>query len=212
MFRYTRILLLISLCVVGLAACDDDPATGPAPSAHNESTNPIFFFPDASGTMVESGTSTLKRDADGVTATFEASDLPEGAYTLWWVVWNNPSACAGIPCLEPDLFNSATNVDLGYATGAVVGTDGKCNMSVRLDKTELLAGFPLELGIASGNGLIDPLTAEVHLVLRSHGEVVENLEEEMIRTFNAGCVGMAPQWGTPGPNECFDIQFAIHQP
>ncbi len=62
------------------------------------------------------------------------------------------------------------------------------------------------LGAASGaifgGGLIDSLAAEVHLIVRSHGEMIPMAMPAQINSFGGGCV----------INVCVDVQAAIHLP
>jgi hypothetical protein len=61
-------------------------------------------------------------------------------------------------------------------------------------------------------GLMDARKAEIHFVIRSHGPLIPGIIHEQISTFNAGCGGFPPELGTPGPNTCEDLQFAVHLP
>ena len=81
---------------------------------------------------------TTEKGAFGHLATQE---LTQGhVYTLWWVVINNPAACATLPCGPPDVLKNtaATNADVTYGGGILIGADGKgrmvgsCAMTTRL--------------------------------------------------------------------------------
>ena len=63
-------------------------------------------------------------------------------------------------------------------------------------------------------GLLDAQAAEVHLLIRSHGPKIPGLVDQMISTFNGGCVqaNNAPGTGTPGSNTCVDMQGTNHVP
>lgn len=61
-------------------------------------------------------------------------------------------------------------------------------------------------------GIEDAFKAEIHLVLRSHGELLPDHIQEMVSTFNAGCLDQSPELGTPGPNTCTNIQSSAHKP
>jgi hypothetical protein len=60
--------------------------------------------------------------------------------------------------------------------------------------------------------LLDARRAEVTLVLRSHGPKLPDFLPEMLRTFGAGCKNAPPGTGTPGPNECGEVQVSVHSP
>ncbi|NND52038.1 MAG: hypothetical protein HKN54_06510, partial [Flavobacteriaceae bacterium] len=56
------------------------------------SKSTVDIFNPVYGTIP--GTSTLHRNAHGITVNYKTSGLiPGNAYTLWWVIWNNPGNC-----------------------------------------------------------------------------------------------------------------------
>lgn len=112
-------------------------------------------------------------------------------------------------------FDPAVEVAVGYVVGRVVGQRGRLNLAASLREGQQLTGFPTEFGIPLADDLDDARHAEVHLVLRSHGQKIPGLVDEMLHTFNAGCVysgpieGSEPDYGTEGPNTCEDRYFAV---
>lgn len=137
----------------------------------------------------------LYRDEDGVELTLDTT-LPEGAYTLWWVVFNNPEFCED-GCDIDDLETPAVNASVFYAAGEVVGDDARGSCDAQLLEGTLPTG---EDQIVLGeDGLVDSFSAEIHPVVRSHGSVIPELEELQTSTFNGGCPS----------EECEDIQFAV---
>ncbi|MDJ0590378.1 MAG: beta-propeller fold lactonase family protein [Pleurocapsa sp. MO_226.B13] len=136
----------------------------------------------------------LERREDGVELTLD-TDLPPGAYTVWWVVFNNPEFCVD-GCGSDDLERSAVNASSFWATGEVVGDESGGSFSVELLEGELPTGSDQ---VILGDGLEDSFSAEIHPVVRTHGSVIPELEEEQITTLNGGCP----------PNECENIQFAV---
>jgi len=171
------------------------------------------------------GSSTLNRKANGITVNFKCTGLTPGyAYTLWWVIWNNPDACA-IPgvCLDTDFPApgggvNVVEVEVLFAAGHVVGNNGKGNFSAHL-KVDNTAGSVYELfGIPSVGGLQSGNTkgAEVHAVLRSHGPAVPGLINEQIDSYDGGCdnpFAFPPFSETPDEvGECGDIYAAIYAP
>lgn len=61
-----------------------------------------------------------------------------------------------------------------------------------------------------GDGILeDPRGAEIHLVLRTHGEAIPGLVGYQLTTFNAGCTTAPP--ALQGPNTCMNLQAAIHK-
>jgi hypothetical protein len=131
----------------------------------------------------------------GVKLTVETK-LPPGAYTIWFVDFNNPEFCVD-GCGMDDLERPSVNASVFFATGAVVGDDGIGNFSAQIPEN-YFPDDPDQIFIGD-EGLIDSLSAEIHLLVRTHGPVIPELEEEQITTFNAGCP----------PNTCEDIQFAV---
>lgn len=179
-----------------------------------------YRMTDASA--VDGGSSTLVRTKDGIAATLQTSDLQEGnAYTMWWVVFNNPEKCEhpvpGITsCGEGDVFGepfgeTSVQVSVQYASGNIVGETGAINFGAYLNEGEL----PTEPGqLVFGPGLIDAKKAEVHLVVRDHGPRIPGMEEAQLTTFGGACTAETDPTGVgpEGPNVCADVQFAAHVP
>jgi hypothetical protein len=159
----------------------------------------------------------LVRTDNGISYSLRTEGLRAGhAYTVWVVVINNPAACTASPCSPQDiLLNAATNSQVVYGGGHVVGGEGQAGFGGHLS-----AG-PLEAGWLANRGLDNPLGADVHLVLNDHGPVLTEFMPEMIHTYRAGCTdaslpGIFPPSakadGTPGPNTCRLWQVAIFEP
>ncbi len=167
------------------------------------------------------GTSTLHRNKNGITVNFKAKNLYPGAYTIWWVIWNNPQECLNPgECIENDFGTPGkVGVEVMYAGGHVVGKNGKGNFSAHLnagdDSPESMNtrfGFPSVGGLAVGN----TFDAEVHVVLRTHGPKVPGLVNEQISSYEGGCDTpfLIPPF-TEYPDEigqCADIAAAIFAP
>ena len=171
----------------------------------------MFRFDDLS----ETGEATLFRTRRGVVANINVEDLNYGVYTLWWVIWNNPEACGTDGCTDADFGRPEVDVDIGYAGGGFVGRRGKLRRTVWLFEGQSLNGFPTELGLTSGSGLMDAQDSEVHIVVRDHGEPIWGLIRDMRSTFQGGCTyddlppSVPEVYGTPGPNTCVDVAFAV---
>lgn len=187
-----------------------------AQHAASRSTANVYSFADV-GTPI--GASSLVRNRNGVTATLRTTELLAGhAYTLWWVVFNEPSACApddgdeeieGVDCSAADLGKPAVKADVLFATGHVVGGSGKGNFAARLNEGDTDGSlFP-----PPSAGLIDAAQAEIHLVVRSHGPAIPGEVNEQIRSFGGGCTAFLDPPAVPGEEgECADVQFAVHAP
>lgn len=152
----------------------------------------VFDF--STGLPIENASAILQRSPNGVEFTLETT-LPEGTYTTWWVVFNNPELCED-GCGLDDLENPDVNASVFWATGEVVDNGETGVFSASLLENHLPEGSDQVL---FGDGLIDSFEAEIHLVVRSHGPAIPGLEEEQISTFNGGCP----------PNECIDVQFSV---
>jgi hypothetical protein len=171
------------------------------------------------GSEVEGAYSRLIRYNNGVTMTLSTSDLiPSDVYSIWWVIFNEPQNCSDGACDLDDLFLvedgqivldevgnralnwegiEASNISVQHAAGSY-NDEGTINVSASLG----LGSVP---GIVFGPGLLDAQKAEVHLVVRTHGQFQEGAFDDQISTFGGGCdpIDTAP---------CDDVQFAMHLP
>jgi hypothetical protein len=206
------LVLALGLAAVGVAVLP--AAAAPAES----STTPVFWHMQSGnphGSLVGDGAEAkLIRTANGISYSLQTNALQAGsAYTVWVVVINNPDACAADPCSPQDiLLTPATNSTVVYGTGHVVGGSGEAGFGGHLQTGPLPAGW------IAGRGLEDPLGAEIHLVLNSHGPMLTDFMPEMIQTYRAGCTdaslppifpASAKADGTPGPNTCRLWQAAV---
>lgn len=199
------VLLLLSLTVI---ARDDV-----------EARNNVFRFADAS--EVEGAWAMLDRAENGLLMSVHTSDLAPGeVYTVWWVVFNEPENCSDGVCGEDDILIfedgepmldennnhvlnmdtiSASDISGFFASGGFVDDDGEAHFGGS-------AGTGDTPGIIFGEGLKYPMTAEVHLVIRTHGPIVGDMAHTQITTFGGGC----------GPTDngapCADHQFAVFLP
>lgn len=184
-----------------------------------EQNTTVHHFEDQS--VVENAGASLTRMDHGVSVKVNTNTLTPGdAVTLWYVVFNTPGGCSDA-CGEDDVFNLDAvgkfieNADgsppfnwdahkeIGFsllrADGVIIDTDGTADFRGHLpvgDTTEALLG----------DGLLDAMKAEVHVVVRSHQQVQPGLSSEMTNTINGGCDA---NW----PNApCTDLQFAVFMP
>lgn len=157
-------------------------------------------------TVIHYAGASLSRNNDGVFSTISTAGLTPGTVvTFWWAIFNNPKYCAAELCAPPDLNNPDVEGSLQYGGGAIVGAGGRADFSGYLavgDNTGyfLLPQFPNMPNPAPG--VINPKSAEIHLVIRTHGvasadPATLNLQ---LTTFTGGCVGM--------PSPCANIQAA----
>lgn len=181
-----------------------------APSQHakaiNFQTGPGV---DADGSTVNGSNAKLTRGVGEVWYSISTKNLPAGDYTNWWIIWNDPTKCAG-GCGEDDLGIEGNAVF--RATGGAVGPNGRGKFSAWLPE-----GFePAPVGGAvnstvvvsnGGAGLTNAQGAEIHVVIRYHGPHVANALQTS--TLGGGCsvASTFPDSGPPGDAfGCYDPQ------
>ena len=160
------------------------------------------------------GSSTLTRSEDQIMTRFETSMLtPSYAYTLWWLVVNQPENCMTSPCGLADFANPDISVDVLFVSGRVANQSGEAiftGVLLENDGTTSVndqLGLPIDVG-----GLQDTQTAQIHVVLRSHGPAQTGLVDEQISMYTGGCSTLFPPFSEipDAVGECGDIQVAIH--
>jgi hypothetical protein len=177
------------------------------------------------------GSSTVVRGLNGVSFRMATTGLEPGyAYTLWVVVFNNPSACtAPTPfslCSDPDVGNAAAMPDVLYGTGHVVGGSGMVTFAGHRSVGDGSGSISAPIGLPAF-GLVDAAGAEILLVVHEHGPLLPAYLPDQIQTVGGGCTdagipapGVAspfnayagPEYGRRGPNTCRSIQFSFHTP
>jgi hypothetical protein len=163
-----------------------------------------FFLPDetpAAGDIV--GQAQLTRTNQGINLTVDTTLLDTGAaYTLWWVIFNNPVACDPAGCSDADFGTAAVEASVMSATGRVADGTGNTTFSAFLPAgfmhTEPVSGYGRQL---FGPGLQNAAGAEIHIVIRCHGPWSGNVEQ--ISTFAADCNNAA------SPSGCYDAQAIV---
>ena len=177
-----RMLALLTVLLV--AACSESP---PRRSA-------VYLSPFGGGPEIQGTRSSLVRHSSGISMTVQTTGLTPGdRYTAWWLVFNVPGECTG-PCGVDDLGLDTASVL--FADGSVIGTSG-------------IGQFGGYLGVGDTNGLVgtfgshgltDPLGADVHIAVRSHGQPIPGVVNEQLSAFFGGCP----------PNACSNEQRAVH--
>jgi hypothetical protein len=191
---------------------------GGAAARADHQSSAMLWHPQTglAGAVADGATATLVRRPDGVSFSIRTAGLhPAHAYTVWFVVINDPSACAASPCSGPDIIlNPATDSQVTYGAGHISGGSGRGGFAGSFQ-----AG-PIE-GWLPGGGLWDPMQAEIQLVINDHGPKLTAYLPEMTHTYRAGCTeasipaifpASARADGTPGPNTCQLYQMAVFQP
>ena len=168
------------------------------------------------------GSSTLVRKDSEITAAFPSSQLPAGqGMTLWFIVFNNPGACASTPCGIGDLLNPVVQGDVLWGGGRIVGGSAAGDFRGHLPVGDASASGFLEIGLPKrAVGLLDPHNAEVYLVIHSQGPAVRgSVRVEQPSSYRDGCVTFlgGPDAIADGPSdvpdqvgECSTIQASVH--
>ncbi len=181
-------------------------ASAQAGSATRDTVGLIVF---STGAPIADTSSQLVRNDNGVNMTIHTNSLaPGSATTVWWVIFNHPSKChnvggPGLRCGAVDLGNPAVAASVQFATGHVIGGGGVGNFGAYLKEGDTSG---CAFGTSLCNGLIDAREADVHLVVRTHGDAVPGFIPEEISSFNGGCLS-----GEPNVGKCHNVQAAPHE-
>lgn len=202
----SRILISLALLIPGAFAVAQTGALDMAQRA----TDVLHLFADAS--VVDGSWSQLTRTDDSVAMQIATDRLEPGAvYTVWWVIFNNPGACSpemdgdpGTPvCGEDDIFtadgelapNPLARISILWASGGMADGEGAATFSAVLSEGET----PGEVLV--GPALEDARRAEVHLVIRNHGQPdMARLHAQLSSFELEGCAA------------CEDVQFSVFLP
>lgn len=194
--------------------------SGVAHAGGHVSDSPVYWLWDQGGTPV--GTSKLVRTPNGISAMYRTADLPAGhAMTLWFIVFNNPAACATTPCTLADFETPEAAADFLVGGGVVTG-GGRTTIGGHLRAGDNSGSGYIEFGLPQfAVGLTNPLGADVILALHSHGPKRSGRDlVAQISSFLGGCdVFLGPGGFAGGPSdlpaadgECSTIQVSTHTP
>jgi hypothetical protein len=193
-------------------------------AAADRSTGPVFQLWD--GEVV--GWSSLVRTSAGISATVHTTALPAGqAVTLWFVVFNNPSACGGPACGLADLlFNLDAEGDFLIGGGHVTGNADGVTIAGALRAGDVRGSAFPEIGMPDRPiGLTNPLGAQVSVLLHSHGPAATGTTlEAQISSFTGGCTVFLGDLELPGSGiaddagdmpdalgECSTVQGSVYR-
>lgn len=182
LFALLALILLMGCSKEDLLSFIHDHHPQPQPQVIVQHTDLVTFLPagelGGSGNVLEPGTvypptdggkATLKRGKDYIEFDLHTTGLPEGAYTIWYALFNDPAHCSDGMCSEDDLFNPTTAVM--WATGGVVKSDGVGKFHDKLmmdERREPVTQEPM-VGEALDVPLQNPQGAEIHLIVKYHG-------------------------------------------
>jgi hypothetical protein len=169
------------------------------------------------------GHSTLVRTEDRVIGTLQTSGLEPGAWTMWWIFYNNPGECQN-PLFDPkgnqlsqcsfqDRLIDEVGRSPGWGSSSVVGDNGIGNFAAVKDAGDDATGSPAEVNLCCPI-VTNPLGAEIHILMRYHGPVEEANAElllDQLFTWGGGCdYDPALNRGMPGDFDCVDPAMAVH--
>lgn len=201
----TTVSVGLALMTLGQAAYAE-----PTQEQRNE-RNPVWDV--ATKQPVRRASSRLRRSVDKICLSADTRDLAPGAYTVWWVLYNEPHQCnnpvpyGSAACGDLDIANPAVRATVMWAQGKLVGPDGKAHLSACIKKGELTREV---FDMGTREGLTNPLGAEVQLVIHSHDAARYDdarLLGEQLTKFVGGCTDTG---GATAP-ECRDAQQIVHE-
>jgi hypothetical protein len=175
----------------------------PATAGDGYSTSPVMEIPGSGRVPGPNDQSKLLRNPGWVDVRIETSGLdPATPYTAWAVIFNKPRYCAASPCGAGDLpvspgHDSRVLGSLAYLSGGFSDNDGKLTLEARLHRPR--SGVK-PTATAFGPGLLHGDRAEIHVVLRGHGQDAGD-PVLAIGSFDAGCTDTNP---------CSNQQSAVH--
>jgi hypothetical protein len=206
---------LSAAIAAALTIAEPMPILAASPNQHSK----MFLFQTsqgvfANGEVVNGSSAKLTRSEHAIWLSINTTNLPAGAYTVWWVIFNNPEACDG-PCDDPDLFKPAVQAGGFWATGGVVDANGVGHFRAHLEEGELPA-LPGQVELPGSSPLLDAQKAQVLVLLRYHGPVLPSILTRQTTTGFGGCIGGPP--GQPPPPDpdpmlrlypCYEPQGAL---
>ena len=195
-------LVILSCCIALVTLASVTHTIGQSIRG-NTNNNPIITIQPvlalSNWSPVPTAGTMLARKSDGIFMTANTAGLVPGtAVTAWFGVFNNPQFCATTPCTPADEANPLVQASVINAGGRIVGADGTANFG----------GFRAvgdTTGTFSGPGLLNPLTAQIDIAIRSHGPAIifhPDLLAQQLSMFNGGCP----------PNPCQSLQVSTHLP
>lgn len=156
-----------------------------------------------------SGSVTLTRTSQGLSADIEITGglIPGNAYSVWWAIFDNPQGCDANGCQSFDLRN------IRQAQGALVNGGGfVAGSGAASHQTDLTRHDPEGKSVEAGDpsGVDNTYGAEVHVVVRSHGEAESDPGDLALQTgtFSVFCNLPDP----PFAGGCANVAAAMFPP
>ena len=198
----TKRSLIIGCCVAVIVMALNGFASAQDDKSGNPKINSRSLIWMSTGLNVPASGSSLFRSKGGVFFTLTTSGLTPGdAVTLWLAVFNNPEHCATNPCTPADFANPAVDGTLLNTGGRVIGFDGSATFGAYRAVGDVTGARP---GVGTLNGLVDPLRAQIHLVVRDHGMAQignPSVLQDQLSMFFGGC---------PAGVGCANLQASVN--
>ncbi len=205
-------LLALPLLALGCGSPADAPdaATDVALTAAYDAPVVVQVAPvfDEFGTGAGvAGTATLTRTKDALWVDIDATGVVAGhAYTLWFVVFDNPRGCGKDGCGLPDLGSPQARVTLVNAGGAVA-TGAAHSFLGYLDRHDI---GDRQLLLGDRHGVDNTYKSELHVILRSHGAAEVDAANLAAQLSEVGAFCNLPS--PPTPDGCSDDGVMIFGP
>ena len=190
LLRKLSLSLLVGTFVVISTLSSLTAQAGPA----SISTAPVVTLPGFA--VVAGASSKIVRNDNGVTVSVSTTVDP-GTYTMWILLWNDPSLCGGGGGLVCNPTMGDVPECVLFTTGHVVGNNGTLNYSGHRSVFDNSGA----IGPPCADGLTNPQGAAIHLIIRSHGPKLPGQVNLQISTVGGGC----------DVNDCADVQAAAHE-
>lgn len=143
-----------------------------------------------------SGYTMLVRKERSILARVETNAARE-QQQVWWLVFNNPEACADRPCKVQDIYRKETRADLIPVDEDQRARSAAGDMCLQTGphSNSLMPRFGMP-----ASGLVDVSTAEVQLLVASASEHMESWVRRATSDLMRSCA------------ECNQVKVAIHTP
>lgn len=210
------ILILVSLSVFAVSAQDTDELEESIVSVAN-----VLWMDDLK--VIENGEAVLTRMKHGLSVTFTTAELdPNHVYTLWWIIMDEPENCTNNTCSFDDIF--LMDEDGRYILDEdelrqpnfvqrelVMISNLSGHGTIGLEDGTAVFRAHLPIGDLSGAnlfgpGLHNPMSAEVHIIIRTHGPAIPEILAEQLMEPWGGCPDRLDR------SPCEDIQVAFFYP
>jgi len=223
----------ILLAMLGVENCgeaqedeDDAPAPNAAGEAYVSQAQVLSLLSDSFLEVVPRSSSTLYRNATGLTGVLSLANQPANqATTMWWVIYNHPEYCATTPCTFDDFAIPEVEASFFTTGGRVSDRFGHVYLDGSVFAGTGRPGAEEYPDDGAGEGLTNPLGAEVNLASRTHGDADvlagAGVLEEALSSLFVG--GVLDEDGNPvgcpfttdpagDPSGCADPTITFHLP